>query len=96
MGQDVTKILACCQKAMKDLKIDIIIEKGCRLIGQGLAVGGTVFLAALVSSRNTKPNPNQKENYVNPDQNAYNPGFYSITPKPMESHFDDRSAREKV
>lgn len=95
MGQDLGKVLACCQKAYKDLKLDIIIDKGVRFVKEGLATGGTIFMAVIASTRNSSPNPHQKENYVNPNQNVYRPGFHSITPKPIESHYDENSGRDK-
>jgi hypothetical protein len=67
MGQDLTKVLDCCKKVYKDLNIDIIIEKGSRFVKEGLAKGGTIFMAVIASARNSSPNPNQKENYVNPN-----------------------------
>jgi len=87
--------LDCCKKAYKDLKIDIIIEKGTRFVTEGLAKGGTIFMSVIASSRNSSPNPNQKEKYENPNQNVYKPGFHSITPKPIESHYDEKSGSDK-
>jgi hypothetical protein len=85
MGNELSKVFTCCEKFIKDSGIDIIIEKGLKFTTEGLGKGAMIFGAVFLSSRNTEPSPHQNEQYVNKDTSTYKPGYYNITPKPIES-----------
>ena len=74
----------------------MVFKAGFKFCKDGLGKLGRIFAKPFSGFKNKKSNPNQLEDYENPDKGSYKPGYYSIVPKQVDQKIGEKEAENLV